>query len=108
MRRLILTMLTLSLTGAGGCVVLPPQPEASWTDTRIAEDRDRAAPHYVPDIPRPVAQSWMMASQARTLADTRDLTITAQALLELPTPGSLEYGQQARARAVPPPPPARD
>lgn len=108
MRRLIVTLLTLPLLGAGGCVVFPPQPEASWTDARIAQDRDRAAPHYVPDIPRPVAQSWTMASQARTLANTRDLTISAQRLMEIPTPDSLEYGQRARARAVPPPPPVRD
>lgn len=108
MRRLIVTLLTIPLIGAGGCVVFPPQPEASWTDARIAGDRERAAPHYVPDIPRPVAQSWMMASQARTLADTRDLTISAQALLEIPTPDALEYGRQTRERAVPPPIPARD
>ncbi|MCC5980852.1 MAG: hypothetical protein JJU26_03935 [Oceanicaulis sp.] len=108
MRRLPILATGLPAVMLAGCAVLGPQSEPSWTDARIADDRGRPAPHYVPEIPRPVAQSWMMSAHARALADTRDVMINVRDLLELPQPEALEFGQQARERATPPPPPVRD
>ncbi len=108
MRSLLILPVSILGLAAGGCAVVGPQSEPSWTDARIAEQRDRPAPHYVPELERPVVQSWTMASNARTLADTRDLVISAQTLLELPRPDALEFGRQARERATPPPLPVRD
>lgn len=91
-----------------GCSLTGPSPEPTWMDARIAEDTRRPTPAYVPELQYPRAQSWMMAAHARALADTRDLMISAEALLEVPRPEALEYGQRARERATPPPAPLRD
>lgn len=108
MRRVLSVMACVPAAALAGCAVLGPQQEPSWTDARIAEDRGRPAPHYVPELARPATQSWMMAAHARALADTRDLIISAQALLEIPQPDAAEYGRDARERATPPPPPERN
>lgn len=103
-----LPCLLLAAPFTAGCalVTVPEQP-ASWVDARMADDPDREPPAFVPEIPRPAAESWRMASAARQLADTRDVVAAQARLLELPPIDPLTFGERAREQATPPPAPPR-
>lgn len=110
MRRTLVFMCSLVLSGAGlaGCALLTvPDTGGTWADARIAEDPDRQAPAFVPDIPRPAVESWRMATAARELADTRDVVMSRAMLIQLPPVDPLVFGQQAREQATPPRAPSR-
>lgn len=110
MRRILVLLPCLAVAGvslAGCALVTVPETEASWADARMAQEAGRAAPEFVPEIRRPEAESWRMATAARTLSDTRDLVISQAQLLMLPPTDPLAYGQRAREQANPPPVPAR-
>jgi hypothetical protein len=105
----LLTCAVLAGPGLAGCaLVTMPQTEASWTDARMAEDAQRQAPVFVPEIRRPEFESWRMASAAHQLADTRDSVLSQAQLLLLPPVDSLAFGQRAREQATPPPATARN
>lgn len=105
----LLTCLALASLSLSGCaLVTVPETEGSWADARMAQEADRQPPEFIPEIRRPEAESWRMASAARSLADTRDMVVSRAQLLMLPPADPLAYGQRAREQATPPPSPARD
>ncbi|MGY6661085.1 MAG: hypothetical protein ACXIVO_02080 [Glycocaulis sp.] len=110
MRTLTALLMSAALAGpllSACALVTVPEGESAWTQARMAEDPGREAPAFVPEIPRPAMESWRMATAARELADTRDLVVSQAQLIQLPPIDPLVYGQEARERATPPPPPAR-